>query len=92
MKCVRCHNAIGNVRISAAENDFCSEGCHLRFWKEEMPNRGGECITEEDVVRVEMLEGEDRKNEHTKIIQRVMENFDIIDLTISIRYWTTARK
>lgn len=86
MKCATCGNNIGSTSVSAAGKDFCSDVCHLRFWKDEMPNLGGRWITDEDIVKVEQLSGEDRKNEYARIVQFIMDNFDMTSLMLNIRY------
>lgn len=51
-----------------------------------MPNLGGRWITDEDIVKVEQLSGEDRKNEYARIVQFIMDNFDMTSLMLNIRY------
>lgn len=74
MKCATCSNPITNIHLTAVGQDFCSDVCHLRFWKDEMPNLGGKWITDKSIARVDGLDGEVRKEEYHKICRFVMNN------------------
>jgi hypothetical protein len=74
--CAQCKNPITSNYIIAVKRDFCSEVCHLRFWKEEMPNLGGQWITDEALEILGKLKGGERNAYYSKIISFIMNNFD----------------
>ncbi len=84
--CATCRNKITGVHISAAGKDFCSDVCHLRFWKDEMPNLGGRLITDEDISNLDSLVGESRKGEYTRISRFILERFNSTAFMLNLRY------
>ena len=76
MKCAYCKKDINENSISFADRDFCSDVCHLRFYKEEMPNLGGDMITNEEIQELERSSKSNRRNLYEKITLRNMERFD----------------
>ena len=86
MKCATCGKQIGNGRISAAGQDFCSDICHLRFWKEEIPNLGGRWITGENLKELKRLTGQARQDEYSRIVNLIMDNFDDTYFMLMLRY------
>lgn len=77
MNCATCGRKIkSDNRISAIQRDFCSDVCHLRFWKEELPNMGGQTITDQDIKKIEQLKGDERKDFYNEIVNFIMDNFD----------------
>ena len=76
MICAQCKKEITGIMISAADHYFCSDVCHLRFWKEEMPNLGGRWISDEHIKKAEELEGQERRDFYNKIVMAIVNNFD----------------
>jgi hypothetical protein len=86
MKCSTCHREIRGPGLTAAMREFCSEVCHLRFWKNEMPNLGGRWIVDEDITAIENLKGEALKKEYERIVSKVINNLDNTALMINLCY------
>lgn len=86
MNCATCKNKIKNFHISAVDRNFCSHICHLRFWKDEMPNLGGNWISDENLQELERLDGQEREDEYNRIINFISDNFDITPLMLDLRY------
>lgn len=76
MKCVYCKKEISDSPILFAGHDFCSDVCQLRLYKEEMPNLGGEFITDEEIKELEQATGERRSDLYEKISLRNAERFN----------------
>lgn len=76
MKCTYCKKEIADGPILFAGYDFCSDVCQIRFYKEEMPNLGGEMITDEEIQELEQSSGEKRRDLYEKITLRNMGRFD----------------
>lgn len=76
MKCAYCKKEITENPILFAGYDFCSDVCQLRFYKEEMPNLGGEFITDEEIKELEQAMDERRDDLYEKISLRNMERFN----------------
>ncbi len=74
--CAQCKNAITGRSILAVKRDFCSDVCHLRFWKEEMPNLGGQWITDEALGILSRLDGGERKAYYSKIVSFIVDNMN----------------
>lgn len=73
MNCAFCKKSIGsNSYISFANQEFCSDVCQLKFYKEEMPNLGGSAISDEDIVKVERSSGDERRQLIDNIFTRTM--------------------
>ena len=72
--CQTCERETNMVRLSAAGQYFCSDVCHLRFWKDNMPNLGGKWITDRNIAKVGSLEGEERKEEYNRITGFILKN------------------
>lgn len=83
--CAQCKNTIKGNAILAVNRDFCSDVCHLRFWKEEMPNLGGKWITDEALEELSNLDGDERKAYYSKIIVFIMNNFNSTTFISRIR-------
>jgi len=83
--CAQCKNTITGRSILVVKRDFCSDICHLRFWKEEMPNLGGQWITDEALEILSKLAGDERKAYYSKIINFIMDNFNSTTLMSKIR-------
>jgi len=92
MKCQTCKNKIDGGYISAVGQVFCSDVCHLRFWKEEMPNLGGRWIDEEDIEKIRKLSGEERKEAYYKLTRFIHDNFDMTAFMLNVRYGTRPEK
>lgn len=61
MNCAQCSKPIeSSSYISFASRVFCSDVCQLRFHKDELPNLGGEAITDEDIKRLAEASGRER--------------------------------
>lgn len=82
--CAQCKITMTGRNIVAVKRDFCSELCHLRFWKEEMPNLGGQWITDGALEILSNLNGEECENYYSKIISYIMNNFDSTPLMSKI--------
>ena len=76
MKCAYCKKEISGNSISFAERDFCSDICQLKFYREEMPNLGGDMINDEEIRELERASGEKRQELYGQITLRNMERFD----------------
>ena len=74
VKCSQCKNIIQGETILVVNRDFCSDVCHLRFWKEEMPNLGGKWITDEALEKLSLLSGEERNAFYSKIVNFILDN------------------
>ena len=83
MKCANCEKE--KAIISAAGKHFCSDVCHLRFWKEEMPNLGGQWIDEEDILMLDKLSGEPRKRAYDKLVMFILNNFENTSLMLRMK-------
>ena len=86
MNCATCQRKIIGSSISAANRDFCSDICHLRFWKDEMPNLGGRWISDENLQKLEQLQGKEREGLYSKIVTSIMDNFDETYFMLMLRY------
>lgn len=86
MNCENCGNKIVGQNISAAQKDFCSDICHLKFWKEEMPNLGGRWIEEEDIQKLKKLSGKEREEKYNEIINFIMDNFGLTSFMLNLQY------
>ena len=91
-QCQNCKNKIGGSHISAVGQVFCSDVCHLRFWREEMPNLGGRWIDEEDIEKIEKLSGEDRKEAYNKLNRFILDNLDTTAFMLNVRYGSEPEK
>ena len=76
MKCAYCKKEINENPISFADRDFCSDVCQLRFYKEELPNLGGDMIADEEIQELDQSSGDKRRDLYEKITLRNMERFD----------------
>lgn len=76
MQCSYCKKEISGNSISFADRDFCSDVCQLRFYKEELPNLGGDMITDEEILELEQTSGDKRRDLYEWITLRNMERFD----------------
>ncbi|MEK7578501.1 MAG: hypothetical protein AAB456_02175 [Patescibacteria group bacterium] len=74
MECAACKNKITEGSISAVDRDFCSDICHLRFWKDEMPNLGGNFISDEMIEELDKLAGQERKDQYNEINNFVLDH------------------
>ena len=87
MQCATCGKQIESGGISAlGGQDFCSDICHLRFWKEEMPNLGGRWISDEDMQKLEQLQGQEREEFYHKIVSSILDNFDDTYFMLMLKY------
>ena len=87
MKCATCGKQIEDNGISAlGGRDFCSDICHLRFWKDEMPNLGGRWIGDENLKELEQLTGQIREDEYNRIVNFIMNNFNNTAFMLQLRY------
>ena len=75
MNCSQCGNKIEQGHIAAAHEYFCSQICHLRFWKEQMPSLGGEFITDDFLNSFALLGDKSKEMEYEKIIDYISDNF-----------------
>lgn len=73
MNCATCNKEAKNS-ISAAGHIFCSDVCHLLFWQKEMPNLGGEFISNDDIKKLDSLQGPEREAFYSKIVNFIMDN------------------
>ncbi len=92
MKCQTCNNEIKGAYISAVRQVFCSDVCHLQFWREEMPNLGGRWIDEEDIKKISKLSGDERKKAYNKLVCFILDNFDMTALMLKVRYGSWPEK
>ncbi len=69
--CAMCGEAISGIEIKAFQQSFCSFECHLKYWKEEMPNLGGEFITDEDLEKISKMDEENAKIFHAQVMARL---------------------
>lgn len=76
MKCTYCKKEIIDSPILFSGYDFYSDVCQLRFYKEEMPNLGGEFITDEEIKELEKATGKGRGDLYEKISLRNTERFN----------------
>ncbi len=74
--CAQCQNIITGRSILAVKRDFCSDVCHLRFWKEEMTILGGQWITNEALGILSKLDGDEREAYYSKIVSFIMDNMN----------------
>ncbi len=86
MDCENCGNKIVGQSISAAQKDFCSDICHLKFWKEEMPNLGGHWIDNEDIQQLEKLTGQARKDKYNEIVNFIIDNFGLTSFMLNVQF------
>ena len=86
MKCATCDKEIKDGSISAADRDFCSDICHLHFWKDEMPNLGWNFISDEILQKLEQLTGQNRKDQYNEIVNFILNNFDDTSFMFKLRY------
>ncbi len=86
MRCTTCGNEIIGYPISAARQYFCSDICHLRFWKDELPNLGGRWISEEDIKRVQKLGEPERKEEYYRISAFILNHLNSSTLMLRLQY------
>lgn len=86
MECETCKTEITDGNISAAGKDFCSDICHLRFWKNEIPNLGGRLIDEEDIEKIGKLSGQERKDEYNKLVMFVLNSLDSTAFMLNLHY------
>lgn len=92
MRCATCKKDIVGDGISAARRDFCSDVCHLHFWKEEMPNLGGRWISDENIQKLEQLHGQQREEFYNKIVNSILDNFDDTYFMLMLRYGAPDRE
>ena len=76
MHCSQCGNKIEHGHIAAANSYFCSTICHLRFWKVELPNLGGEFITDDFLERFVLLNESSKVKEYNKLVKYISDNFE----------------
>ncbi len=74
MKCDTCKKDINGNSILAAGKEFCSDVCHLRFLKDEMPNLGGSWISEEMIQELDKLSGTEREEQYGKINSFILDH------------------
>ncbi len=74
MKCDTCKKDMGRESILAAGHEFCSDICHLRFLKDEMPNLGGVWISEEMIQELNKLSGQERKDQYNEINKFMLDH------------------
>lgn len=86
MRCAECNNEILDTPILAVDRNFCSYVCHLRFWKDGLPNLGGRWISDNDIETLKKLEGQERELFYSKIVNFIMKNLDMSSLMLNIRY------
>lgn len=76
MRCDYCGQNSGDKTISAANRSFCSDICHLHFWKEEMPGLGGSMISEKTIKGIEQLKGRERQKEYDQVVLSILDSFE----------------
>src|SRR6266571_6439006 len=76
MICPTCKKAIHENSIRIFGEDFCSDICHLRFWKEKYPNLGGKGILNEELHKLEQLRGTKRANMYKQILSSIPDRLD----------------
>ena len=86
MICAACNNAISGKNISAVGKFFCCKICHLKFWKNEMPNLGGRWITDEDISKIENADEQTADNEYARIVTFIMNNLSSSSVMLNLRY------
>ena len=86
MNCAFCKKKIMGNSISVTGRDFCSDICHLRFWKDEMPNLGGRWISDENLAELEYLNGQEREDEYNRIVNFIIDNFGITKFMLQLQY------
>lgn len=74
MYCANCKKEVIENYISAAGKEFCSDVCHLRFLKDEMPNLGGVWISEEMIQELDKLSGQERKDQYNEINKFILDH------------------
>lgn len=86
MNCATCKKEINGAPILAVDRSFCSDVCHLRFWKDELPNLGGRWISDEDIQRLQRLHGEEREEEYSRIVSFILNHLDSSPLMLNLRH------
>lgn len=69
-ECAMCGNVIGKFELQAFRTNFCSYACHLQYWKEEMPNLGGDLITDEDLEKINKMDKVEAGRFHSQVVAR----------------------
>lgn len=85
MKCATCKKEIEDSPISAADRYFCSDICHLRYWKEELPNLGGNWISDEMLEQFDKLKGQERSDQYAKINTFILDHMLDTNLFFKMR-------
>lgn len=74
MQCATCYKNIFGKSILAAGEEFCSDVCHLRFLKDEMPNLGGCWISDEMIKELNKQSGQEREDHYKNINNFILEH------------------
>jgi hypothetical protein len=75
MICSQCKKTINGTAISFVDEYFCSPLCHIRYWKIELPNLGGDFISNNDLTVLSGLSPLEQKDESNRIIAYILKNF-----------------
>ncbi len=93
IKCAWCKKPI-NVKnyISFVGRWFCCNACQLRFYREELPNLGGNTITDEDIKNVELSNGDKLRDLIKDIFNRTTKGLESGKIMQGIRDMATTEK
>lgn len=72
--CETCKRKIEDEVLLATKREFCSEVCYLRYWKEEMPNFGGNWISETMIEELDKLSGQERESQYVEITNFIRDH------------------
>lgn len=78
--------------IYTSTHKFCSKECHLVFWKEKMPNTGGNWIFKKDIKKLEKLKGKEKDKFYNKKVMFILNNLDNSRLMREIKSLSNPNK
>jgi hypothetical protein len=84
--CENCKKPLGSNPIILKRMKFCSDICHLTFWKNEMPNLGGRLILDTDLEKLDKLHGQERHNFYQKVVDFILNNLETTAFMLNVRY------
>ncbi len=76
--CQTCSEVLGENRTLDDEKKFCSDICHLRYWKSKLSHLGDSFMNHKEIDSLSLLGGSERAASYKELSARIYDVFDPI--------------